>query len=374
MQNKPTVHNAGRYRLKYRGVECLNCGHPLDLSDKYCPNCSQANSTKKLSLLDFFEEFFSNVISYDSKLFKTLFALLLRPGNITREYLAGKRLSYTNPFRFLLSLAIVYFLLMGFNGDFETFNKFGTDYQQMDFNLEKEIEQATFENETERKEVLNALDSLKNQKFFDKRTDSVETVMLTHPKTYFNNIGEHGMFVRFFEKIDFFKLAINKDTISNYQQAVTTYELGSTIENKMSYSAAERLIEIEKRPGTFFNSLISKLPFATFFFLPIFSVFIWLMYIRKTYTYTDHLIFSFHNQSLLFILLIISLLLNVAFDISSEGFFLFIFSIYLYKAMRHFYGQGRVKTVLKYFILNTVFFILASLGILILITSSIFTY
>ena len=53
MENKPTVNTKGRYQLQFRGVECLNCGHPLDLSDKYCPNCSQANSVKKLTLRDF---------------------------------------------------------------------------------------------------------------------------------------------------------------------------------------------------------------------------------------------------------------------------------------------------------------------------------
>ena len=103
MKNQSIIKTPGRFKLQYRGVDCLNCGHPLDLSDKYCPNCSQANSTKKLTLLDFFEEFFSNYFSYDSKLWQTLAALLLKPGKITREYISGKRLSYTNPFRFLLS-------------------------------------------------------------------------------------------------------------------------------------------------------------------------------------------------------------------------------------------------------------------------------
>jgi len=142
----------------------------------------------------------------------------------------------------------------------------------------------------------------------------------------------------------------------------------------MAYNLAGSLMEVEKRPGTFLNSLISKLPFATFFFLPFFSFFIWMVYIRKKYTYTDHLIFSFHNQSLLFILLIVSNLLNVIFKIDSEGLFLFLFAIYLYKAMRNFYQQGRVKTIIKYLFLNTIFFILGSIAIIILIAASVFTY
>ncbi|UOY07526.1 DUF3667 domain-containing protein [Muricauda sp. SCSIO 64092] len=88
----------GRYELKFRGTECRNCGHILDISDKYCPNCSQANSTKKLILKDFVDEFLSSVINYDSKLLQTLYTMLVKPGTITKDYIRGKRVSYTNPF------------------------------------------------------------------------------------------------------------------------------------------------------------------------------------------------------------------------------------------------------------------------------------
>jgi hypothetical protein len=98
------------------------------------------------------------------------------------------------------------------------------------------------------------------------------------------------------------------------------------------------------------------------------------MYIRKKYTYTDHLIFSFHNQSLLFILLIVSYLIDAILKTESGGLFILIFAIYLYKAMRSFYGEGRFKTIVKYSILNTVFIILASIGGILLLAGSIFTY
>lgn len=100
MGEKDSLVSKGRYELRYRGDQCLNCGHLLDASDKYCPNCSQANSTKKLTLKDFMDEFFSGLINYDSKLLKTLTALLARPGTITKDYINGKRVTYTNPFDF----------------------------------------------------------------------------------------------------------------------------------------------------------------------------------------------------------------------------------------------------------------------------------
>lgn len=129
------------------------------------------------------------------------------------------------------------------------------------------------------------------------------------------------------------------------------------------------LLSTKKEPGSFVNTVISKLPFTTFFFLQVFALFIWLVYIRKIYTYTDHLIFSFHNQTLLFILLI-----NSVFKTKSNGLFFLVFVIYLYKVMRNFYGLGRFKTIVKYGILNTVLVILATIGVILLLAGSIFTY
>ena len=374
MENKPTIQPSGRFKLRYRGVDCLNCGHPLELSDKYCPNCSQANSTKKLTLVDFFEEFLANYLSYDSKLWRTLAALLLRPGKITNEYISGKRLSYTNPFRFLLSLAIIYFLIISFNSEFESFNKFGSGNNSPIFNLDTELNKLEFDSEQEKQITLAQLDSLKIKKFITNGINKRDSTLLSNPELYFQKIDSGGIAERFSEKIQFFSTVIKHDTINYFDQGVTKYNLPKAKENEMAFNLANSLSDIERRPGSFLNSLISKLPFTTFFFLPFFSFFIWMVYIRKKYTYTDHLIFSFHNQSLLFILLIVSNLINALFNISSESLFILIFAIYLYKAMRNFYQQGRVKTVIKYFLLNTIFFILGGIAITILIAASVFTY
>ncbi|WP_300027699.1 DUF3667 domain-containing protein [uncultured Maribacter sp.] len=374
MENKPTTQQKGRYELKYRGVDCLNCGHPLKLSDKYCPNCSQANSTKKLTLLDFFEEFLANYVSYDSKLWRTLTALLLRPGKITREYISGRRLSYTNPFRFLLSLSIIYFLIISYNSEFKSINKYGYNNQKSIFDLNKEFQKIEFDSDEERQLALIQIDSLKMSKFFKDRISNKDSIILSDPTSYFKEINTENLTRRFFGKIDFFNSIIKHDTIYYFEQGVSKFEIPENRENEITFNLANSFVEIEKRPGTFLNSLVSKLPFTTFFFLPFFSFFIWLVYIRKKYTYTDHLIFSFHNQSLLFILLIVSNLLNAVFNFRSEGVFILIFAIYLYKAMRNFYKQRRVKTVIKYFFLNTIFFILGILAITILIAQSVFTY
>ena len=142
----------------------------------------------------------------------------------------------------------------------------------------------------------------------------------------------------------------------------------------MAFNSAKGLYRLQRQPGTFVSSLISKLPFAIFFFLPVFALFIWLTYIRKKYNYTDHLIFSFHITSLLFILLIISYLIDSVFDVNSSWVFITIFATYLFAAMRKFYRQGIFKTTVKYVFLNGIFFILALFAVLTISVGSIFTY
>src|SRR5690606_1409347 len=120
MKRKKGEVSSGRKSSRYRGNKCLNCEQPLDISDVYCPYCSQLNSKKQLSAKDFIGEFITSIVVFDSRLRNTLKDLLFRPGVITRNYVKGQRLKYANPFRFFLSVSIIYFLLSGFIGIFES--------------------------------------------------------------------------------------------------------------------------------------------------------------------------------------------------------------------------------------------------------------
>ena len=389
--------NKGRYALKFRGVACLNCDHPLDVSDKFCPNCSQANSTKKLVLKDFFDEFLSSIVNYDSKLLKTLYTMLLRPGTITKDYISGKRVSYTNPFRFLLSLAFIYFLIFSYDNSFSNLDKISEQFdEKMDrtgpvsFSLKDgsiAVDSADIKRQIDDVDQLG--DSLLHQKILPKNAvdqlDSViskkqikeidtDSLILHDPKGFFKKLNKGSSTSVFFEKMNYFMILIRHDSIQSIDQAILKYEVPDNDINNLAFKFSSSVLRAWNKPSAFINATLSRMPFVIFFFLPLFTVFIWLVYIRKKYTYTDHLIFSFHNQSLLFILLIISLLIDAVFNTASEGLFVFVFALYLYKSMRNFYGQGRFKTIVKYIFLNTIFTILAVLAVILVFTGSFVTY
>ncbi|MBT8183427.1 MAG: DUF3667 domain-containing protein [Eudoraea sp.] len=377
MSDKPTVPTKGRYLFKYRGTQCLNCGHPLDISDKYCPNCAQANSTKKLSMKDFFEEFFSNLSNFDSKLFTTIKALVFRPGSITRDYIEGKRMSYTNPFRFLLSLAIVYFLMITYTGPYQDMDRWAAKNTDQILHMDSPFNfslTSDLQDSLNRSEIPDSLSGSKKIAKESRYRDKRDSLISTNPATYIVSLKDSSFIDRFAYKQELFIALIQRDTMVTLEDVHQKFGIENNLENRAAFGMASSFLRAIKTPGSFISSLISNLPFATFFFLPVFAVFIWLVYIRKKYTYTDNLIFSFHNQSLLFILLIVSFLVDSIFNFDSALIFLLIFAIYLYKAMRNFYEQGRFKTILKYLFLNTIFFILAGVAAFILIIGGVFTY
>ncbi len=354
-----------RSPMAYRGNMCLNCGHPLDISDRFCPQCSQANTTRKLSLRDYISEFFANLVNYDSRLFNTLSKLLLRPGAITLDYIRGKRVVYTNPFRFLLIIGFIYFLIVNLLGDFEAPGS----------------------------PVLVKVGPMSNSginmvySYGDKEKDSLSESVLPNPGTakagsdpvsdpvnYYNSLDTLRTLSRIISKIEYYTGVMSRDSIVNFGQVEQKYRIRNSFENRMSFRIGGSLLKIINQPGAFLSSLVSRLPIATFFFLPLFAVFLTMAYIRKNYTYTDNLIFSFHNQSLLFILLIVSFLIDFICKVESAGIFLLVFAVYLYKSLRNYYQERRFKTILKFILLNTIFFILAGISSFLLVLGSIITY
>ena len=92
---------------------CLNCG--TELRGQYCGKCGQRARGRLISLWELLQDAFGDLFELDSRLWKTLTPLLIRPGRLTRDYLEGKRARYMPPFRMYLVLSVVFFVVAFFN-------------------------------------------------------------------------------------------------------------------------------------------------------------------------------------------------------------------------------------------------------------------
>ncbi|WP_231962790.1 hypothetical protein [Polaribacter sp. KT25b] len=139
--------------------------------------------------------------------------------------------------------------------------------------------------------------------------------------------------------------------------------------NRFLYTRAKAANSIVKKENRekYFGDLLSYGSISLFIFLPFFTLFLKLFYIRRKFTYVDHLIFVFHTQTVFFMLLTMYYLISffTDIDISNVWIFLILFLIYLFIAMRKFYQQGFFKTFIKFIMLNMVYIFLGSFGIII---------
>ena len=86
---------------------CLNCGSNIQLT--YCPECGQAEIDSDPTLREFLHELAEEFLHWDGKLVTTFRLLITRPGSLTCEYLAGKRVRYISPLRVYLSCSLLFF-------------------------------------------------------------------------------------------------------------------------------------------------------------------------------------------------------------------------------------------------------------------------
>jgi hypothetical protein len=93
-------------------AHCKNCNAVL--LGRFCLNCSQAADVHVPSTVELLHEMLEGLTHSDSRLWRTLKLLWFKPGMLTREFVAGRRVAYLPPFRLYLILSIVFFLIASF--------------------------------------------------------------------------------------------------------------------------------------------------------------------------------------------------------------------------------------------------------------------
>jgi hypothetical protein len=85
---------------------CLNCGEKL--LGEYCWRCGQASTDLRRPLRELAANFSEDVFNLDTRLLRAIGPLVLRPGFLTCEYLAGRRARYALPLRLFLIATLIF--------------------------------------------------------------------------------------------------------------------------------------------------------------------------------------------------------------------------------------------------------------------------
>ena len=185
--------------------------------------------------------------------------------------------------------------------------------------------------------------------------------------TTFKGLGKrYRIYKRFYKET---QIKVPTQALDSLKHTATRY-------HKWVYKKAIDINDLDTNIGDVMKYFGKQLPFIFFFFLPIFALFIRLIYIRRRhFTYTAHLIFLFHVQTLFFVVYGLALLINTSFNIEwASAVAVLLFLLYLFLAMRTFYQQGFFKTAFKFLILNAIFSVLSAAAVIIAFLFSFATY
>lgn len=312
---------------------CLNCGSAL--VGQYCGNCGQRASSRLISIWALVREAFGDLFELDSRLWRTLVPLMIRPGKLTSEYLSGRRARFMPPFRTYLVLSIFFFLVAFFD-------------PREDFSILFTPEQSPAA-----------------------QPAPAETVPGEPPADAVERQGqpETGGDATDADEDDGVNISINggRATVSKDCQDIQVEDMpewmASRLTNERLRIACERVTADDGR--AYVSRLLDSVPAALFILLPLMALILKLLYPLSKRYYVEHLLFVVHFHAFVFLVLSLQILASraagllagsaavTAVTVTAVSVYI---PIYLYKAQRRVYRQGHFLTSLKFLVLLLSYF------------------
>lgn len=302
---------------------CLNCG--TEVPERYCTHCGQENAVPHETFGHLVKHFVADIFHYDSQFLTTLKYLLFRPGFLSREYMAGKRVRYVNPIKLYVFISFVFF-----------FGLFSLQH-----NNEKEpVAAHAVTRENDEDSLKTSVAALEDALSSDSSSSGKKERISMNTNDY--------------ETVEEFdaKQQLLPDSARFHGVEKIIYRRLIGIRQKHGTNIKEAIIEI-------FNHNVPKLMFIL---LPIFALFMTWMYRGRKWLYTDHAIFAIHLHSFAFIIGLAGLILEAVFhnDVFMTIGWWLIF-IYLVRALRNNYGQSFRKSLLKAILLSFAYLLTAGI-------------
>ena len=345
---------------KLAGSEkCLNCG--TGLKGPFCYYCGQPDRNFMRFFPALLRDLMEDLLDLDSRFMRTIKPLLFKPGRLTRDYMEGRRFRYAPPMRLYIFSSIVFFLLAAFlsTDGVTVHNESGEDGTV----------QVAQVNEDQQQDTENALNSTP--------ADVREQIDIeqTQAEIKENEENEDGF------KLD--DIQFNEEPWDRETNPVDIKWLPTWINDRINdeiEGSPKKAEQISENPNLILDKVFDILPMTMFILLPLVALILKFWYLFAKRYYVEHLIYSLHTHSFLFVSLILILLESVTNPLLTDygypgiaagsswlaiGIIIWI-PVYMLISLRVVYQQGWFMTIGK-----SVFIGLSYLTLLTFVTASV---
>lgn len=321
-------------------TECANCSTPV--TGEFCGHCGQENKVYLRGFHKVLGDFLGDLFNFDSRLFGSLWPLLVRPGLLTKEYLAGRRVRFIPPVRMYLFSSLFFFGMVAF------FVSGG----RLDLSDQAEREAAADLAAERSSEVVAPATRPSAPASTPAEPDA-------DPERGTAVVGGPGFGIR-----------VNEDDAS---VQFTDEESGwlKDAEDRATHNV-QKLREDKDFRQLFIERGVGNLPLMMFLLLPVYALMLKLLYLRSGRYYVEHIIYALHIHSFLFLTLggVLAWILTApwfGYRAAPPGLLIAAFwtwiALYAWFAMKRMYGQGWWKTSVKYVFLGFSYVVLLAFAL-----------
>src|SRR6266516_2063592 len=314
-------------------THCENCGAQLE--GHWCAKCGQPAIDYRRSFRHVIVDLLDEFLNWDSKFFRTLGLLVIRPWKLTNQFLAGHRVRYVHPLRLYLLASILFF--------------FAVNYWAKSLHL-----QPGKITSKDRAEIESALDAqnltpeqrAKVERSLNMANISPEVAAIMAAKGKDTTPEETG---------------IPQATPTSRETATPPafFQSGNPstpFEKWIETRAKEKIGEHGTNLQLFAKTLISNLPYMMLCCIPLFALVLKILYIRRAVFYIDHLIYALHIHSFAYLATILIILATIGLSSVASGAFggwiialLWItFAAQIFLSIRRVYRQGWFISIFKF--------------------------
>lgn len=262
-------------------------------------------------------EAFEDTFSWDSRALNSVFALLFKPGFLTREYFLGRRARYIPPLRLYIFSSLLFFFYLSLQN---TFNTDASDNLFADVTIDESVQAVDPPPTRDDQQPINPVPQTTNS------SHDIESAITDVNISWLTDL--------------------ENERLRAYLNART---------NKAKHA-------LQENPGQLADAFLDIAPALMFLLLPLFALLLKLVYITSGRYYAEHLILAIHNHSALFLVILLSALLEwleetTGFYLGSALILTWI-PLYMFLSLSRVFAESFPVTLMKFSVLGLSYLIL----------------